>query len=351
MEFRRYGDTLVCDTPGREKLSQKLVQRIATHTANTWQSDRPARETLANTIQGKLAELAVETYLKERTRVRYASYDEFREDAFKKHAPFDGLLYTAEVNERQLDGVIDRVNREVAVSETGQIGPELRRWMADHGVFTFEIKSSQLRSRDFEGVADSAGIRSDRDRETIAQNLRRWDYFVYPHFLRTSGAIRTFYDYAQYVQGQLHNGEKARDFVAELMQREYENASDIYTRLYFDQEAGEIYIPGYITKDAFFRYPHIGHMPGVKSGKALYYMTSIAKGRSFVLIDADNAIWQYDGESIKDTLFAAREVRCPGCNRRMVLCDARRAKDYRYHCFNERCGRWLTIKEMEELSL
>ena len=111
--FRNVDGVLICNIPDKKCLDGDEVTKIASYTVNTWQQNRGEAETYDNTVQGKLAEYALEQYLKRQTSIRYLSYDKFRKDNFKKHAPFDGLIFSVHQKEDVLDQCIEAINTEV----------------------------------------------------------------------------------------------------------------------------------------------------------------------------------------------------------------------------------------------
>lgn len=58
---------------------------------------------------GKLAENIISSYIKANIpQIRYLSYDTFRTDNKKIHAPFDGLLFSNNANKNTLKELIKR---------------------------------------------------------------------------------------------------------------------------------------------------------------------------------------------------------------------------------------------------
>ena len=336
IDYRTVDGTIICNIPPKECLDLYEIKRIAKYTVNTWQQDRDVQETLDNTTQGKMAEYVLEKYLERETDVRYVSYDKFRNDDYKKHAPFDGLLYSVKTTTDILEKLIHEIVDEVSESETGQITETMRERLEAYKVFTLEIKSSQLRAKDYEGVEHVDLPRTEDDYVRIVNNIRKWDYFVYPHFTRRSNSISSFYDYAEGNQAYLKN----------LILTEFRNASDIYTRLYFDYRSNEIFIPGYVIKEDFFKNPKIGKMPGGKSGMALYYMRSIADGSSFLEIERNERIWMYERTVAYSKLLAYRKRKCPNCGKDLQICNTKVRSTYNYRCFE--CEHWFSVDEIED---
>ena len=347
IKFLELDKALICKIPDPCVLNPEEIKKIAAHTKNTWQRKRGSAETLNNTSQGKLAEFALEQYLENKTNVRYLSYDDLRADQFDKHAPFDGLLYQASVDPQHILDWTNEINKEVSVSPSGQISEALRARMADDHIFTVEIKSSQLRAKDYQGVSNVRLPRQVQDYQQIIRNIKKWDYIVYPHFTRRSDTITSFYEYAEFVRDQKGLAEQSnQEFLRNLILDEFNNACDIYTRLYFDYQSNELFIPGYITKAEFFRNPKIGKMFGEKSGKALYYMRSIATGSGFAQIDHDDNIWGYDRRTAYEKLFGYLKKRCPNCGQDLQICNTKARHVYSYRCFH--CDHWFTMDEINE---
>jgi len=349
IDYIEIDGALICEIPSKDYLDWDLIQTIATHTQNTWQPDRDLKEIMRDTAKGKTAELVLEYYLKYKTDVRYLSYDNFRRDGYKKHAPFDGLIFNSSIDIELLNSCINTINDNICYNEAGQIEEKTRQMLENNKIFTLEIKSSQMRAKDYEGVKCIRGNRSNDDYITIVNNIRKWDFFTYPYYLRKSDSLSTFYEYAEYVRN-LHRYEGSnQSFLSQLMTKEFNNASDINTRMYFDYENNQIIIPGYILKDKFYKNPKINKMPGSKSGKALYYMRSISEGASFVDIDQDKKIWESDILQTYNRLFAIYRRTCPKCGESLQICNAKKSKVYKYKCFQ--CEKWYTMDEINEVEI
>ncbi|MCI8799866.1 MAG: hypothetical protein HFH88_08630 [Lachnospiraceae bacterium] len=347
MKFLEIDGAIISRIPGDEEIDMDLIDLIVHNTRNTWQAGRREEEKRRDTIQGKKAELVFERYIAEHTGHRYLSYDDFRSDGFQKHAPFDGLLIGRDTRREVERESIHAINREIAEgSEVGTISPDLRKKLEDKGIFTLEIKSSSLKNRDYEGV-DNAVRRTREACGQIVRNLERWDFFVYPHYLRTSAEVKNFYDYTEYVRTYEEGFPQGNErFLRLLMIDEYEHASNLYTRFYFDYAKEHIYLPGYILKEDFFRNPRIMHMPGIKSGMALYYMYGLRNRTPFSDIDRDQRIWAYDREAAYGRLFAGREHRCGICGDRLRICKSTGNRGFFYRCYT--CERNFSLESVIE---
>ena len=344
MDFIQLDGAAICRVPADNEISMEEIEKIVSGTSNTWQSGRGRAEKRNNTIMGKRAELAMETFLEEHCpKLKYLPYDRFRKDDFKKHAPFDGLLYSACTDVQSVAEWIERINEEIARgSEVGKISPELRREMEIHGIFTVEVKSSNLKGADFNDISQQIP-RTNRDRQQIIKNIERWDFFTYPNFLRKTDTIKTFYEYAEYVRENVldYQGLGNRVALSKLMRTEYENASDIHTRFYFDNAANELYIPVYLWKHDFFYRPKVGKMPGEKSGEALYYMHGISSRKSFWEVEQEFQAWPSQFPGGWKGLFACATVVCPSCGGELQICNNKQNKKYYYRCYA--CGHTQSI--------
>ena len=263
MEYRKYGDVVVCAVPGKDELDMEEIENIVGHTHNTWQHDRTVSETRKNTIQGKRAEIVIEHILTENSAARYLSYDKFRKDGFNRHAPFDGIIFNSTASKPVLCEAARRVNNDVSNSRnsSGAISAETREFLEDNGIFTVEIKSSLLQEpRDYKNMAHkSKDQRTEEDYNALCGYIKNfYDYFMYPHYCRDNTEITSFYEYTTYVRKVnpeiAGRGSKAQ-FLQNLMREEFNNACDIYTRVFFDVLSDEIIIPGYIIKPVFLKNP------------------------------------------------------------------------------------------------
>jgi hypothetical protein len=88
-----------------DTIEEKTTAAIAKQTQDTWQANRTAEEKHQDTACGKIAEHLVEEYFQSNlTQLQFLSYDEFRKNNYKKHAPFDALVSIKDI-QRQGDRV------------------------------------------------------------------------------------------------------------------------------------------------------------------------------------------------------------------------------------------------------
>ena len=328
MDVKRFGDMLVCPVPDPSELDGDEVEHIVRHTHNTWEHDRPLSEIRKNTVQGKSAEFVLQRLMEEYSRLRYRSYDAIRNDGFRKHAPFDGVIFDARISEAVLDEAFRRIRADVDGSpgDSGTISVRTREFLRNSGIFTLEIKSSRLQDpRDYRTMKRKVkGERSGEDYEALCAHIRSaYDYFVYPHYCRDHRGITNFYEYASYVKRQHPEFEScsAGPFLRRLMRTEWDNACDVYTRVFFDVLSDEILIPGYVTKDSFFQEPRIRKMPTPKSGNAIYYMYPIRFGTGILEMERDGRLTGPDRSAGSASLFGFRMPPCPKCGRPLKLVE------------------------------
>lgn len=364
MEYKVYDNVVICPIPEENELDMAEIENIVAHTHNTWQHDRPVSEIRQNTIQGKRAEIVIERILKEKSEWRYLSYDSLRRDHFEKHAPFDGVILNASMNQNLLADAIARINEDVlnSVGDSGTIRTETRDFLEDHGVYTVEIKSSLLQNpRDYRKMQHKEKVlRTDEDYIALCQYIKGfYDYFVYPHYCRDNENITSFYEYTTYVRRlnpDLVTGKSEREFLQNLMETEYKNACNIYTRVFFDVLSNEIIIPGYITKARFFEEPRIMKMPSPKSKNALYYMYHMNLGKGILEMDMDQELKNWDRQTIRNNLFAVKLPECTVCSKRLRLVETKKNPDYRRHKFLYLCDncnpvRWLEMNQIHSKNM
>lgn len=267
-----------------------VVHKIADNTQNTWQKDRKYQEILDNTVQGKIVEDMFKNFIDAHSRgIAYLSYDTFRSDVFKKHAPFDGFLFKE--GNIYVDEAIERVNNDVEHNEFGKVSDNTFDWLTKMSVFTVEIKSSKIPDKDY--PKEEMPFTKPAYQQTIIDNLRKRDYFLYPKYGRSEGkSIHSFSDYVNYVGKKTSN--KGEDFISQLLAGEIKGHCDIYTRVFVDRNHSDSFIAymlGYTLKTRFFENPEIINMPGGKSGDAVYFAYPIALSRGLNQLFIDGELW------------------------------------------------------------
>lgn len=355
--FMRLVDGFVIyDLPHSDELNMDEINAIVGNTHNTWQKNRHIEELRQNTIQGKRAEYVIERFLRENSRYRYKSYDAIRADGYKKHAPFDGIISSQDIKEDVLKEAIDSINEDVKNSEgdTGTISVKTRDYLEDSGILTVEIKSSLLQDpRDYRTmIHKTKGNRTEQDYKNLCTYIREfYDFFVYPHYCRDNINIHSFYEYTVYLRNNNHaDYEIIEMFLAKLMRDEFDNACNIYTRVFIDVLSDEIIIPGYIVKNRFFEEPRIQKMPSKKSINAIYYMYHMQYGKSLIEIDNDREISRFNRFQAYNELFGRKQHVCNRCNTILKLVESTRNHKFLFVC---KCknNKWHTMNEVYPINM
>lgn len=249
------------------------LKSLVDNTYNTWQTDRTIEEKAKDTLLGKFAEDCVISALEEIGIKNYYSYDSFRNDDYKYHAPFDGLLCDNLNND-----LIDLVNNAV-ITEGSKLSSQTRDKIRNMNAVTIEIKSTRLAQK----YKDKANFKSYEDDEEVlalVESLCGLDFLTYPYFTRYGNM--TFDQYCWYAETKfLHTylrGQELRDYVTKI---ELKNASDIYIRVFIDEEKEKALIMGWIDRYMFFNNPttHKLILPG-KSEIPLYFVKPLSNGKS-----------------------------------------------------------------------
>lgn len=153
---------IVCADYGQVHLDARVVGQIMNYTAETWQPDRPKKERECNIEQGKIAEEITERFIRQyySQELSLKTYDEIRNDDFKKHAPFDFLLWkTGTVN---IAFIEEAIRQDIARTPNKfvKLSNVTRRLCRTLGVKIVEVKSTNIRNdlkveSDFTGDYDN----------------------------------------------------------------------------------------------------------------------------------------------------------------------------------------------------
>ena len=245
------------------------ISSLVNNTYNTWQIDRSKEEKAKDTLLGKFAEDCVISALEEIGIDNYYSYDSFRSDDYKYHAPFDGLL-CASLN----DELIDMIN-EAVINEGSKLSSQTRDKIRNMNAVTVEIKSTRLAQK----YKDKANFKDyDNAEEVMAlvDSLGGLDFLTYPYFTRYGNM--TYDQYCWYAETKfLHTylrGQELRDYVKKI---ELKNASDIYIRVFVDEEQEKALIMGWIDRFIFFDNPTTLKIINLSTKKMVrYYLKNTA---------------------------------------------------------------------------
>lgn len=247
------------------------INGLVNNTVNTWQANRSIAEKRADTEIGKFAEVAVISALKIYGTNCYYSYDSFRTDNYKLHAPFDGLL----IKELKTD-LVSLINKSI-ISEGTKLSSDTREKIRQSGGFTVEVKSTRLAQK----YKDRVGFHNYENNEelkSLLNELNSLDFLTYPYFTRYGDM--TFDQYCWFAETHyLHTykrGQELRDYVTQI---ELSNAADFYIRVFVDEIEKKVLIMGCLDRYSFFAKPKTQKLvlPG-KSEIPLYFVKSIKDG-------------------------------------------------------------------------
>ncbi|WP_215142162.1 hypothetical protein [Exiguobacterium qingdaonense] len=249
----------------------KEAQMISEYTVNTWQKNRSLIEKKLNTQNGKRAEHALECVL-EHNGVAYIPYDNFRTDMFKKHAPFDGLIYS---KSQDIHLFLNKINSEIENGDYGKISIQTLNELVESKVFPVEIKSTQVAKRHLPNYA----IENYMDRDflcKISKEIQRKDDFLtYPFFCRYSNDkvdLNWYFDKARNIETNFKTLE-------ELLQFEKQNQAFFHIRVY--QKNNIFFVLKFIDRNEFFEKSGLKvkkmYQPN-KSENAVYFSKKMTKG-------------------------------------------------------------------------
>lgn len=280
------------------------IDQIVSNTQNTWEKSRSITEKQRNTRQGKIAEDFFVELINEGNRrfdrkLLYTSYDEFRVDAFKNHAPFDGLL--CEANNPRLNQAKSRVLQDLAISKSANVSDKVLQLCRQDKVYTVEIKSSKVPNRCYcigqhgENIAQqNRQFYQPKHQALLLKKLAQLDYFKYPKYNRDSATIiNDSRDYLNWVRADACLGSTNASN-EQIIECEYASTLDIYTRIFTDFTTTDSYIcyvMGYALRDEFYQDFKVQNFFSSKSKNSLYVTCPIEQCNNFFAIFADCRLW------------------------------------------------------------
>ena len=275
--MKKIGNALIIDYTDILSPQTEKSDFIVDHTVNTWQTQRGKKEKKADTTIGKLAEDAVKTALIILGINGYHSYDSIRNDNYKLHAPFDGVLSVNLSND-----MIDLIQQDVQ-KYGAKLSSATRNTLRKNYVYTVEVKSTRL----VEKYKTRAGFRtydSDFQLQNLIASLGKLDFITYPFFTRYGSM--TYSQYCLFVEKRINSNKRGKDLEEHVRQIELENANDVYIRVFMDEVDQKALVLGWIDRESFFSHPktHKLILPG-KSEVPLYFVKSISYGYSLEKID------------------------------------------------------------------
>jgi len=246
-------------------VDENEIDKIVDNTYNTWQSWRSKEEKKSDTRIWKIAEAMFENYLSENFKdIKYWSYDKFRKNNYKKHAPLDWLIINNNINKETLVKYANKIVSEVSNSNNWKLSIELKKELEDNWIFTVEIKSTRVWPRH---------LRNGNNDEDIIKNIIENDDFIaYPRFKRDAKNIilNNIEDYIK-ISPNIENEAKLR-------LAEKENMYSFYIRVYINEKDKKWYLMWYINKDFYSENFIFKSMPKYwKSEWARYLWLSLEK--------------------------------------------------------------------------
>ncbi|MCM1194629.1 MAG: hypothetical protein NC332_01705 [Firmicutes bacterium] len=264
------GNCIIIDYQDVVRSAKNEVGNIAVHTVNTWQYDRSDAEKLADTELGKLAEDVVITVLRKLNIYGYYSYDSFRTDEFKIHAPFDGIL--SERLNRQLVNLINDKVKE----EGSRLSIDTREAIRGFDAHTVEIKSTRLASK-YKNRAGFTSYNDNRSVERLVEYLMELDFLNYPYFTRCGDM--SYEQYCLFAEQRIKTGLSMNALKEEVRELELLHSTDIFIRVFMDGDNQKAIVMGWIDRNGFLTPPEMRKLvlPG-KSEAPLYFVKSLKYG-------------------------------------------------------------------------
>lgn len=279
-------DNIVGAYYGELDVDNSIINQIAVNTAETWQPAREKSERGSNTKQGKIAEEIVELFINRflSNRISLKSYDEIRNDEFRKHAPFDFLIW--KIGSVDIEQIEMSIQNDIAntPNQFVRLSEYTRRLCRNSNVKIVEVKSTKIRDSlkrdsEFNGNYD--------DKEEVIKLVNEIkhsdDVFCYPYYKRSDTSVDySIHNYCQYVQHQETSlaslaGEQLRRSVIDL--EVLHQCSDIFVRVYLDQEAKRGFVIGWMQREHLLDYAVLFKkmIKKNKSERALYFAKNLTE--------------------------------------------------------------------------
>lgn len=291
----------------KEKFNElDLNQSIITnHTENTWEKNRDKNEISKNTQQGKIIEeffadlIDYKNSISNNIKLEYITYDQIRQDEFKKHAPFDGLLFRQ--GNPYIKEVIDKINEYISTNKYGKLNSNIINFCTKHKVYLIEIKSSKIPDKIYDEAKKNyiKHLNNTTFQRDVISSLKKLDLFKYPVFTRNNGSIiHDTKDYLQWVKDNIYFMKGKND--KEILDYEINESLNLYTRIFIDDKkidknnGKQIFIGyflGYVLGYEFYHPLTIMNFPSNKSKDAIYATYPISKSRKFESLFDDDRLW------------------------------------------------------------
>lgn len=291
----------------KEKFNElDLNQSIITnYTENTWEKNRDKNEISKNTKQGKIIEeffvdlIDYKNSISNNIKLEYITYDQIRLDEFKKHAPFDGLLFKQ--GNSYIKEVIDKINEYISVNKYGKLNSSIINFCTKHKVYLIEIKSSKIPDKIYSEAKKNyiKHLNNTTFQKDIIRSLKKLDLFKYPVFTRNNGSIiHDTRGYLQWVKDNISFMKGKSD--KEILDYEINESLNLYTRIFIDDKKTDKnngkpifigYFLGYVLGYEFYHPLTIMNFPSNKSKDAIYATYPISKSRKFESLFDDDRLW------------------------------------------------------------
>lgn len=271
---------------GELRIDRSVIDQITDNTAETWQPDRENDERGSNTEQGKVAEEIVEQFVGQffTNRISSKSYDEIRNDGFRKHAPFDFLIW--ETGATDISPIILSIQNDISntPNQFVRLSEYTRRLCKESKVKIVEIKSTKIREAQKRDSGFNGNYDDPNEVLKLVNEIKRCDdIFCYPHFKRSDASEDySMQDYCQYVKRRevsLANltGEQLRRRVIDL--EVVHQCSDVFVRVYLDQEAKRGFVIGWMQRERLLDYAVLFKkmVQRNKSERALYFAKNLTE--------------------------------------------------------------------------
>lgn len=203
----------------------------------------------------------------------YFSYDEIRKDSYKLHAPFDGV-FAANISNEILYSIYESVKKDGA-----KLSYSTRKELKLNKIITFEVKSTRL-SKKYKERSSFFNYQDENSVKRLLDYLSSLDYITYPYFTRYGDF--NYFDYCMYVNKKFNLNFQEDNIEDEIKKIELKFASDIYMRVFVDEDEKKFVLMGWMTKWKLLDPPEIQKL--YKTGKSeipIYFTKSIKKGSSF----------------------------------------------------------------------
>jgi hypothetical protein len=253
---------------------QNETNLIVQNTKNTWQKDRTLKEKNLDTKIGKIAESEFEKYVNNYDTInsyQYISYDSFRNDNYKNHAPFDGLYLSKNIDEKSLNTIKNDINNALGTNKFGKLNTlkKIREeWKKNNlKIFIVEIKSTRLLEK------------NKTDEDLNFNIIGKQDFLIYPSLKRQVNSDIYNHQNKYNTQDYLNDSKKITNKNEnDILINEKFSTPDLLIRVYIDEKENKSHIIGFINAKEFNQQKKIKQMITKKSENAIYWTVPLKFG-------------------------------------------------------------------------